>query len=186
MLHIFELYGSPSTRQYLFLGDYVDRGSFSIEVISYLFICKLKYPNFVHLLRGNHETRALTATFNFKEECTFRLNTGLAKYNQAIYEQIMNIFDMLPISAIIDKKIFAVHGGISPHCKTLNEIQQLDRFKEVPLKGGLCDLLWSDPSGEQTDKWKTNNVRQCSFFFGINQAKSFLSRNNLKLIIRGH
>lgn len=98
----------------------------------------------------------------------------------------MNIFDSLPICALIDKKYFAVHGGISPNCKTLKEIQSINRFKEVPIKGELCDFLWSDPVNSYVDSWKANQVRQCSYYFGIDQAKHFLNRNNLKLIIRGH
>ena len=112
--------------------------------------------------------------------------SGIAKYNQTIYEEIMNIFDSLPICAVIDKKYFAVHGGISPNCKLLKEIQQLNRFQEIPQKGELCDFLWSDPVNSKSDSWKPNNVRQCSYFFGVTQSKNFLSRNSLKLIIRGH
>lgn len=98
----------------------------------------------------------------------------------------MDIFDLLPISAVIDFKYFAVHGGISPICKTLRDIQQIDRFCEVPRIGGLCDLLWSDPVNYATDVWKANHLRQCSYFFGIDQSSFFLNRNSLKMIIRGH
>ena len=98
----------------------------------------------------------------------------------------MNIFDQLPLCAVIDKKYFAVHGGISPQCKFIKEIQEIDRFKETPQKGEFCDFLWSDPLNVNCDHWRQNHVRQCSYFFGVNQAKNFLNRNNLKLIIRGH
>ncbi len=98
----------------------------------------------------------------------------------------MNIFDSLPICALIDRKYFAVHGGISPNCKYIKEIQEINRFRETPAKGELCDFLWSDPVNAFCDSWKPNRVRQCSYFFGIDQAKGFLNRNGLKLIIRGH
>ena len=98
----------------------------------------------------------------------------------------MEVFDLLPISAVIDHKYFAVHGGISPACKSLREIQQIDRFCEVPTNGGFCDLLWSDPVNYVTTMWKANHLRQCSYFFGVEQSSYFLNRNSLKLIIRGH
>lgn len=98
----------------------------------------------------------------------------------------MEIFDLLAISAVIDNKYFAVHGGISPSCKTLKEIQQINRFCEVPTKGGFCDLLWSDPINYTINNWKPNHLRQCSFFFSPEQSSTFLTRNSLKMIIRGH
>jgi len=116
----------------------------------------------------------------------FNVELGLAKYDQAIYEEIMDIFDLLSISAVIDNKYFAVHGGISPSCKTLREIQLIDRFREVPTSGAFCDLLWSDPVDYVTAAWKANSHRQCSYVFGTVQSSYFLNRNSLKMIIRGH
>ena len=98
----------------------------------------------------------------------------------------MRLFDLLPVGALIDKQYFAVHRGISPNFNKVEEIQLVDRFKEIPIKGVLCDLLWSDPKDEITERWTPNNTRQCSYYFGIQQARTFMSRNRLKLIIRGH
>ena len=98
----------------------------------------------------------------------------------------MQLFDLLPLCAIIDGKYFAVHAVISPHCQTIEEIQRLDRFYEIPEKGGMCDLLWSDPSDASPTQWQPNDRRSCSYFFGVRQARGFLTMNGLKLIIRGH
>lgn len=130
--------GEPGEFQYLFLGDYVDRGSFSIECLLLVFALKLNYPDRVWLLRGNHECRQMTAFFNFRDECEY-------KYDQVVYKAFMEAFDALPICAILNGKFLAVHGGISPELKTLKQLDKLDRFQEPPRSGLLCDLLWSDP-----------------------------------------
>jgi serine/threonine-protein phosphatase 2B catalytic subunit len=98
----------------------------------------------------------------------------------------MGVFDQLPICAIIDKSFFAVHGGISPHLSQVSNLQKISRTQEVPTKGLLCDLLWSDPLNDVGDKWRSNSMRQCSFYYGVYQSKAFLDSNNLKMIIRGH
>jgi serine/threonine-protein phosphatase 2B catalytic subunit len=120
------------------MGDYVDRGLFCIEVIVLLLCLKLKYPEQIHLLRGNHESRLLTSNFNFRQECC-------KKYDQEMYFEFMELFDQIPLGAIIDSRYFCVHAGISPDFKTIADIQKANRFKEPPEKGGVCDLLWSDP-----------------------------------------
>lgn len=138
LVRLFEVGGNPKDTQYLFLGDYVDRGCFSSEVVFYLYAMKMTYPKSFFMLRGNHECRQLTSFFNFKDECAY-------KYNLALYDNIMNSFDHLPLSAIINKAFFCVHGGLSPDITTLDEIRQIDRFQEVPREGPMCDLLWADP-----------------------------------------
>lgn len=113
-------------------------------------------------------------------------HAGLTKYDERTYDALMQLFDQLPLCAVVDQKYFAVHAGISPHCHTLEDIQRLNRFEEVPETGGLCDLLWSDPSDSLSGKWEENSRRSCSYFFGVRQARGFLTRNGLQLIIRGH
>ncbi|CAK80679.1 unnamed protein product (macronuclear) [Paramecium tetraurelia] len=175
--------GNPETTKYLFLGDFVDRGSYSIEVIILLYAIKLNYPNTVYFLRGNHECRQLTAFFNFKEECLY-------KYDQETYDMLMDSFDLFPLACIINSKFIAIHGGISPDLKSLEDIKRLDRYHEPPRSGLLCDLLWSDPvdqdQGNMDGQWKGNEVRGCSWFFGNEAASKFLQKNNLISIIRAH
>jgi len=187
------------------LGDYVDRGCFSSEVVFYLYALKITYPKTFFLLRGNHECRQLTSFFNFKDECTY-------KYNLEIYETIMQSFDLLPIAAIINKAFFCVHGGLSPDITTLEEVRQLDRFQEIPREGPMCDLLWSDPyeedaqkdtdrpnpddpdagiGGERHQQQSTswfgyNDTRQCSYVYGVEAVKQFLKDNKLTSVIRAH
>lgn len=122
--------GDPKDTQYLFLGDYVDRGCFATEVVFYLFCIKISYPKTFFLLRGNHECRHLTAFFNFKEECLF-------KYDLEVYEEIMDCFDCLPVSAVINDKFLCMHGGLSPDIGSLKEIDQFQRFREIPREGPM-------------------------------------------------
>lgn len=160
---IFRLGGNPSNNKYLFLGDYVDRGIYAIEVILLLYALKVTYPNSVFLLRGNHECRQMTSYHNFREEC-------LQKYDQEIYDLIMESFDRLPIACIINGQYLALHGGISPDLENCLELNKIDRFKEPPQLGVLCDILWSDPvdneTGVQGAVWEPNDSRGCSFYFG--------------------
>eukprot|EP00697_Spironema_sp_BW2_P009751 gnl/Spiro4/24747_TR12298_c0_g1_i1.p1 gnl/Spiro4/24747_TR12298_c0_g1~~gnl/Spiro4/24747_TR12298_c0_g1_i1.p1 ORF type:complete len:545 (+),score=143.09 gnl/Spiro4/24747_TR12298_c0_g1_i1:81-1637(+) len=188
LVKVFELGGSVVNEQtqFLFLGDYVDRGVFSTEVCLFLFALKITYPNNYFLIRGNHECRHLTAYFNFKEEC-------LKKYNLELYEEFMDCFDTLPLAALLNNKFLCMHGGLSPEISTLNDIENIVRFMEPPLSGPMCDLLWSDPHTEvevyedpdQPD-FQHNNVRGCSYFYSFNAVQRFLDRNNLLSIIRAH
>jgi len=190
LLRLMEAGGDPATNKYLFLGDYVDRGCFSTEVVFYLFAHKVQYPETFFMLRGNHECRHLTAFFNFKDECMY-------KYNVELYDAVMDCFDCLPIAATINKKFFCVHGGLSPDIRSLHEIKDINRFEEVPREGAFCDLLWSDPvdeakedlevDDEDTLNWFSHNeTRQCSFVFGVEAVQTFLKKNHLTAIIRAH
>lgn len=183
LLKALEVGGSIYKTKYLFLGDYIDRGYFSIEVVTLLMALKACFPNSVFLLRGNHECRFLTQTFNFMTEC-------LAKYDQEIYDTIMTFFDTLPICAVINGKFIAVHGGISPELITLKDLNKVNRFMEPPEKGLLADILWSDPvdseSGDLSGVFTKNKQRGCSYVFGAEALSSFLQVNNLLCLIRGH
>lgn len=161
---IFRLGGNPESSKYLFLGDYVDRGIYGIEIIMTLFCLKIAYPNSVFLLRGNHECRQMTSYHNFRDEC-------LQKYDQEIYDLLMESFDRFPVGAIINGQFLAVHGGISPEFKNVMDLNRVERFKEPPQLGALCDVLWADPvdneTGLQQLDWMPNGSRGCSFYFGF-------------------
>ena len=185
--------GVPEPKQYLFLGDYVDRGCFGTEVCFMLFALKLANPERFWLLRGNHECRLLTSHFNFKQECS-------AKYNMEVYLKFMEVFDQLPIAAIINNKFLCLHGGLSPSVNSVAELYAIDRFAEPPTDGPLCDILWSDPADESLavglsdpdrDEWlgvafEENPTRGCGFVFGWRAVDTFCRENDLVAIIRGH
>ena len=183
LLKILELSGDPTNTQYLFLGDYVDRGIFSVEVILLLYAIKINYPKKIHMLRGNHESRHLTSFFNFREEV-------LHKYDLEIYEMIMDSFDSLPLAAVINKRFLGIHGGLSPDLVSLKDIDNLNRFSEPPRQGLFCDILWSDPvdtaSGLVPGNYKFNTTRTCSYVFGYQATKQFVKKNKLTSIIRAH
>eukprot|EP01103_Thecamoeba_quadrilineata_P014554 TRINITY_DN4367_c0_g1_i1.p1 TRINITY_DN4367_c0_g1~~TRINITY_DN4367_c0_g1_i1.p1 ORF type:complete len:1085 (+),score=376.77 TRINITY_DN4367_c0_g1_i1:53-3307(+) len=191
---LMDLAGTPDYQPYLFLGDYVDRGHFSTEIIFYLLTLKLQFPQRIFLLRGNHECRSVSAHYNFKTECLY-------KYDSSIYELFMDAFDALPVAATVETphgKYLCLHAGLGPSIKTLEDIDKLDRFQEIPERGPLCDLVWADPVDESiplTEKelgdwylvnFKSNPTRGCSYIFGNAAVSRFLETNGLKAIIRGH
>jgi len=144
------------------------------------------------MLRGNHECRHLTSFFNFRDECIY-------KYDEVVYDAIMDAFDCLPISATINGSFFACHGGLSPEIVELNDINVIDRFQETPTEGPMCDLMWADPVAQESDEdsscsmqanlttqFSFNETRQCSYVYGIDAVKDFLDRNALVGVIRAH
>ncbi|CAF3381804.1 unnamed protein product [Rotaria socialis] len=183
LLSIFELGGPVGQQTYVFLGDYVDRGSFSCECLFLLLALKISYPRLFILLRGNHEARQMTQVFTYKKECQ-------VKYSLDLWYESMSLFDCLPICALIDDRFLCMHAGISPHLKSIQDIVRLNRFQEIPSEGPLCDLMWSDPhrpfNARQTPPWIFNNARNCSFFFSYKVCENFLIDNRLLAIIRAH
>lgn len=177
LLRIFEFSGFPPRSNYLFLGDYVDRGKQSLETICLLLAYKIKYPQNFFLLRGNHECASVNRIYGFYDECKRRFNVKLWKI-------FTDCFNCLPVAALIDDKILCMHGGLSPDLNNLNQIRRLPRPADVPDEGLLCDLLWSDPS-KDIRGWGPND-RGVSYTFGPDRVTDFLKRLDLDLICRAH
>lgn len=183
LLKCLEVGGNPENTKYLFLGDYVDRGNFSVEIVLLLFAIKLNFKDTILMLRGNHECRQMTAYFNFKQECE-------VKYDSEIYELIMDTFDYLPIACFINEKFLAIHGGISPDLQSVEDINKVNRFQEPQKSGLMCDILWSDPCDNDSEagkiSFKPNDTRGCSYIFGAKATGPFLDKNNVLSIVRAH
>ena len=177
LTNIFKIGGKIPDKKYLFLGDYVDRGYNSVETLEYLLCLKLKYPDYITLLRGNHESRQICFSYGFYEEVT-------RKYGNANPWKFFNqVFDYLPLAAIIEGKIFCVHGGLSPKICYIDQIRLITRVQEIPHEGPFSDLMWSDP--DEVDGWQISS-RGAGFLFGDKVVDEFNQLNDINLICRAH
>lgn len=177
LIRMFDMCGFPPAANYLFLGDYVDRGKQSLETILLLLCYKIKYPENFFLLRGNHECANVTRVYGFYDECKRRCNIKT-------WKMFIDTFNALPIAAVVAQKIFCVHGGLSPSLNNLNEIRSLDRPTDVPDYGLLNDLLWSDPA-DTPNEWE-DNERGVSYCFNKVAINKFLARFSFDLVCRAH
>lgn len=177
LLRLFEYGGFPPQANYLFLGDYVDRGKQSLETICLLLAYKIKYPENFFLLRGNHECASINRIYGFYDECKRRFNVRL-------WKTFTDCFNCLPVAALIDEKIMCMHGGLSPDLKSLDQIRKIARPTDVPDSGLLCDLLWSDPDKDVVG-WGEND-RGVSYTFGADIVNEFLQKHDMDLICRAH
>jgi len=177
LLRLFEYGGFPPDSNYLFLGDYVDRGKQSLETITLLFAYKIKYPENFFLLRGNHECASITRIYGFYDECKRR-------HNIRVWKQFCDVFNCLPVSALVDEKIMCMHGGLSPELTNLQQVHRLVRPTDVPDTGVICDLLWADPDKDIAG-WAESD-RGVSFIFGPDVVSNFLQKWDMDLICRAH
>ncbi|KAG8758610.1 serine/threonine protein phosphatase Pzh1 [Serendipita sp. 396] len=177
LIRLFEMCGFPPAANYLFLGDYVDRGKQSLETILLLLCYKVKFPENFFLLRGNHECANVTRVYGFYDECKRRCTIK-------IWKTFIDVFNCLPIAAIVASKIFCVHGGLSPNLQNMEDIKRIARPTDVPDYGLLNDLLWSDPSETAVD-WE-DNERGVSYCFGKSVINDFLAKWDMDLVCRAH
>jgi serine/threonine-protein phosphatase 2A catalytic subunit len=178
LMELFRVGGNVPDTNYLFLGDYVDRGCFSIETVSLLLALKLKYPTKIYLTRGNHESRQTTQIYGFYDECYQKYGS-----TSEVWKYFMDLFDFLPLCALVEKKIFCLHGGLSPHIKNLDDIKLLDRKQEPQKQAAAMDLLWSDP--EEEEGW-SESPRGAGWVFGEDITRQFHNTNGTNLICRAH
>ncbi|XP_017124406.1 serine/threonine-protein phosphatase PP-Y [Drosophila elegans] len=177
LLRIFRACGFPPKANYLFLGDYVDRGKQSLETICLLFAYKVKYPENFFLLRGNHECASINRVYGFFDEMKRR-------HTVRLWHSFTDCFDWLPVAAIVGERIFCCHGGLSPSLRKLEDIKLLQRPTAVPDEGLLCDLLWADLS--TTAHGWGHNERGVSFTFDEDIVRDFLKAHDLDLVARAH
>jgi len=177
LLRLFEYGGFPPESNYLFLGDYVDRGKQSLETITLMFAYKTKFPENFFLLRGNHECASITRIYGFYDECKRR-------YNIKMLKQFCDVFNTFPVCGLIDEKIMCMHGGLSPEISNMDQVRRLVRPTDVPDTGIICDLLWADPDKDIAG-WAEND-RGVSFIFGPDVVTSFLQKMDMDLVCRAH
>lgn len=177
LLRFFEIGGQLPHSTYLFLGDYIDRGDNSLETICLLLAYKCKYPNHIFLIRGNHESSLISKRYGFYSE--------LSRYfNAKFWDMFIDVFNWMPIAAIISDRIFCVHGGLSPKLKTITQINDIQRPLDLRDEGMAAELIWSDP-GPHHIGWR-DSERCAAYTFGLDVALDFLRKNQFDLLLRAH
>jgi len=179
VISLFEKFGNPGDTRYIFTGDYVDRGAYSIELLCLYLSYKILFPGHIYLLRGNHETAAVNIEYGFHDEI-------LSKYHgdDTIWKAANSLFQLLPVASLIDESYFLVHGGIYPKFKNITEINNINRRCEPSLDSLLAQILWSDPSEMHTVSCRSQ--RRTGYYFCENDAKEFVANNHIKAIVRSH
>ena len=164
--------------RYIFMGDFVDRGYNSLETLTLLLLLKARWPDRVTLLRGNHESRQVTLIYGFWDECQKKYGSTEA------WRSCTEVFDYLNIAALVDGRVFCVHGGLSPQARSIDVLRCIQRRQEIPNDGMFCDLMWSDPD-DSVVTWSVS-PRGAGWLFGHSVTKEFNRVNKLELICRAH
>ncbi|CAD6202267.1 unnamed protein product [Miscanthus lutarioriparius] len=163
LVELFRIGGKCPDTNYLFMGDYVDRGYYSVETVTLLVALKVRYPHRITILRGNHESRQITQVYGFYDEC-------LRKYGNAnVWKTFTDLFDYFPLTALVESEIFCLHGGLSPSIENLDSVRSLDRVQEIQT----IDVVGAYPRG-------------AGYTFGQDISEQFNHTNNLKLVARAH
>ncbi|CAK59751.1 unnamed protein product (macronuclear) [Paramecium tetraurelia] len=170
LMELFKIGGKAPDTNYLFMGDYVDRGHHSVECVTLLVLLKIRHRDRITILRGNHESRQITQVYGFYDECSRKYG------NSNVWKCFTELFDYLPLTAVVESQFFCLHGGISPSIDTLDHIRQLDRVQEVPHEGPMCDLLWSDPDDRSGLGYFSKRIFQ----------NNSITITNQKMIARAH
>ncbi|KAG8347152.1 Serine threonine protein phosphatase N terminal domain [Trypanosoma vivax] len=178
LLRLFDLGGYPPDTNYIFLGDYVDRGDQSLETICLLLAYKLRFPESFFLLRGNHECSSINRIYGFFDECKRR-------YSVRLWKQFTDTFNCMPVAGLVEGRILCMHGGLSPELSSLDQIRRILRPTDVPDSGLICDLLWSDPGANTETGWGEND-RGVSWTFSEKVVKEFNKKFDIDLICRAH
>jgi serine/threonine-protein phosphatase 4 catalytic subunit len=179
VLHLFDLSGEPPGCRYLFLGDYVDRGMWSVELVCLLLCYKQRYPSDFFLLRGNHETRAVNREYGFLADIRRKLGDA------QLWDRFNDVFDCLPLAAIVDDRLFCVHAGLHPQLARVEQIEAVERRSEPPMDSIVSGLIWSDPD-EAVDDWAKSRQRRTGWLFNERHVAAFLNQNGLRRIVRSH
>lgn len=209
LLRMFEKYGVPDSIPgfgqsdieavgYVFLGNYVDRGKNSLEVLCTLFSLKLKYPREIVLLRGAHEDRFININEGLGTECENRLSENINS-SSSVFSKINEVFDHLPLACLLGQKVLCVPSGIGEHIKSIEQIKTIKRpitishAEKLSLEEKLVlDLLWSDPV-QDLDEDSNQFNEQRSYIahgnvikYGVKRIKTFMASNNIDVLIRSH
>ncbi|CAB3407783.1 unnamed protein product [Caenorhabditis bovis] len=181
LIRYFQAVGFPSDRKMLFLGDYVDRGGNSFEVIMLLFCYLVMYPKNVYMLRGNHECLKMNRLYGFHSELK-------RKRNLTMWVKFQKVFNQLPLCATISRKILCMHGGISEHITSWKSLYDLKKPNRPKLcdEGIAMDLMWADPTQDKCSTFASNTMRSISVLFGEKAISDLLDMLNLELVVRAH
>jgi len=177
LMELFRIAGKAPDTNFHFMGDYVDRGYYSVETVCMIVSLKVRWPDRISIIRGNHESRQITQVYGFYDE-------SMRKYGSPnVWKYFTDLFDYFPICGLIDKQVFVPHGGLSPSLDTVDQMQSLSRFQEIPHEGAICDLMWSDPDDRLG--WGIS-PRGAGYTFGQDISESFNHTNGTSLVARAH